>query len=197
MAGVDVNKNQKKEKAIVRRGENQPATWGNSDPFSWWRRARSSSPTRSPLMRRFREEMDRVFSRNFGEEFGGTWSPAIAVTEQNGNLQVRAELSGLKPEDGKIEATDDSLVIQGERKYEHEEKKEGVFRSERRYGKFYREIPLPEGAKVDQAKAQFKNGVLEVTLPVPERKNNRREIPIGDTSGSGESATQAVGKQNK
>ncbi|HLH16559.1 MAG TPA: Hsp20/alpha crystallin family protein [Bryobacteraceae bacterium] len=180
MAEVDVKKNQKDEKAVARRGESELATWGDWDPLSWWRTPSEFFRDPFSVMRRFREEMDRVFARSFGEEFGnGAWMPAIEVSEQNGNLQVRAELAGLKPEDVKIEATEDSLVIQGERKSEHEEKREGVFRSERRYGKFYREIPLPEGAKVDQAKAHFDNGVLEVTLPIPERKSNRRQIPIG------------------
>jgi HSP20 family protein len=91
-------------------------------------------------------------------------------------------------EDVKVEALDDALVIQGERKFEHEEKRKGVFRSER-YGRFYREIPLPEGASADEAKAHFKNGVLEIELPVPERKSKRREIPIG--SGSGQPAGQS------
>jgi HSP20 family protein len=53
-----------------------------------------------------------------------------------------------------------------------------VYRSERRYGQFYRSIPLPEGADTEQAKAQFNNGVLEVTVPAPEQKSSRREIPI-------------------
>jgi HSP20 family protein len=91
---------------------------------------------------------------------------------------VHAELPGLKPEDVKVELTDNALVIQGERKYEHEENKSGVYRSERRYGQFYREIPLPQGANAEQVKAQFNNGVLEVTLPVPEPTSNRRRIPV-------------------
>lgn len=195
MAEVNVKKNEKEEKAITRRAGNELANWGNGEPFSWWRTPSEFFNDPFSVMRRFREEMDRVFSRSFGEEFGGAgmWSPAIEVTEQDGNLRVHAELPGMKPEDVKIEATDDSLVIQGERKYEHEENSKGIFRSERRYGKFYREIPLPEGANVDQAQARFNNGVLEVTLPVPERKSNRREIPIG----SGESATAAAAEQKK
>src|SRR5438067_9062012 len=114
------------------------------------------------LMRRMSEEMDRTFGRFFGQAAGGGglsgWYPAVDVTERNGQLQVHAELPGLKPEDVKVEVTDDSLVIQGERKSEHEENQGGVYRSERRYGQFYREIPLPEGAKADEAKAQVNNG---------------------------------------
>jgi HSP20 family protein len=195
MPDVDVKMNQKQEKAVTGRSGNELANWGSWEPFSWWRTPAEFFNDPFSLMRRFREEMDRAISASFGEKFGsvGMWSPAIEVTEQDGSLRVHAELPGLKPEDVKIEATDDSLVIQGERKYEHEENSQGIFRSERRYGKFYREIPLPQGANVDRAQARFNNGVLEVTLPVPQRKSNRREIPIS----SGESAAAAAAGQNR
>jgi HSP20 family protein len=132
------------------------------------------------LMRRFTEEMDRMF-----EEVGGRrgsesalWSPAIEVSERDGKLEVLAELPGLKENEVKVEVTDEGLVIRGERKREHEERREGHVRSERSYGQFYRVIPLPEGANVDQAHAEFRNGELRVTLQVPERQHRGREIPI-------------------
>jgi HSP20 family protein len=126
MPEVDVKKNQKEEKSITRRGGSELASRGTWEPFSWWRTPSEFFSDPFSVMRRFREEMDRAFSRSFGEEFGSgeMWSPAIEVTEQNGALQVHAELPGLRPEDVKIEATDDSLIIQGERKYEHEENKQ-------------------------------------------------------------------------
>jgi HSP20 family protein len=131
------------------------------------------------VMRRFSEEMDRSFGRFFSRENGGTfWSPAIEVRENDGQLKVHAELPGLKPEDVHVEVTNDQLIIQGERKSEQEEKNAGVYRSERHYGQFYRAIPLPEGANTEQAKAQFKNGVLEIAIPTPQQKSNRREIPV-------------------
>ena len=85
------------------------------------------------------------------------------------------------------------MVIQGERKREHEERDRWGYRSERSYGSFYRSIPLPEGADIETAKAEFKDGVLEVTVPIPEEQKRRRQIPISGTSGerkpaSGESA---------
>jgi HSP20 family protein len=130
-------------------------------------------------MRRLSEEMDRNFGRFFTDTGGESfWSPAIEVRQNNGQLQVHAELPGLKPEDVRVEVSGDQLVIQGERKSEQEEKNKGLYRSERRYGQFYRAIPLPEGVNTEQAKAQFKNGVLEVSLPVPEQSSNRRQIPI-------------------
>jgi HSP20 family protein len=126
------------------------------------------------LMRRMMEEMDRLV------EAMKPWSPAIEVARRDGSLVIRAELPGLGKENVKVELTPDGLLIQGERKEEHAEEQEGVLRSERRYGRFSRTIPLPDGASAEQAKAQFNNGVLEVTVPVPEAKVRRREIPIED-----------------
>lgn len=166
------------ENAVTKRSEGGLSRHGFWDPLSW------STPSElfsSPfsLVRRFSEEMDRTFGRFFSRDDGESfWSPAIEVTENDGQLKVHADLPGLKPEDVRVEVTDDQLIIQGERKYEREEKKKGVYHSERRYGQFYRAIPLPEGANTEQTKAQFENGVLEITMPVPEQENNRREIPI-------------------
>jgi HSP20 family protein len=143
----------------------------------------SSSPFE--LMRRFSEEMDRAFGGwglSRGRGGGGEmaiWSPAVEVFERDNNLVVRADLPGLGKEDVKVDMTDEGLVIQGERKREREEKGEGWYRSERSYGQFYRLIPLPEGANAEQAKAKFENGVLEVSVPIPEAQRRRRNIPIG------------------
>ena len=133
------------------------------------------------LLRRMTEEMDRMFQETGLEREGSTgtgWSPAIDVSQGEGTYNIHAELPGLDPKDVKVEVENDALVIQGERKSEHEEKDGGMQRTERQYGFFYRSIPLPEGAKVDQAKAKFNNGVLEISIPVPEQQANRRTIPI-------------------
>ena len=79
--------------------------------------------------------------------------------------------------------TENHITLQGERKREHEEEKGGVYRSERSYGSFYREIPLPEGAITEQAKANFKNGVLEITMPAPPEQVRRgRRLEIAEES---------------
>ena len=143
------------------------------------------------LMRRMTEEMDRVFGDTGLAREGagdGLWSPAIEVSEREGNYVVRAELAGLKPEDVKLEIENDALVLQGERKDEREEDEGGVHRTEMRYGRFYRSIPLPEGANVEQARAKFENGVLEVTVPVPEQRAQRKQIPIQTSSAASASA---------
>jgi HSP20 family protein len=101
---------------------------------------------------------------------------------RNNELVVRADLPGLNKDDVKVDVTEDSITIQGERKREQEEEREGVYRSERAYGSFYRVIPLPEGTIADQAKATFKDGVLEVTMPAPPeqvRRGRRVEITEG------------------
>ena len=116
--------------------------------------------------------------REFGSRELGSWTPAVEVREQDGNLVVHAELPGLNKDDVKVEVTNEGLVIQGERKREHEEDRGGIHRSERSYGAFYRLIPLPEGANIDQAKAQFNNGVLEVRVPIPKSQEKSRQIPI-------------------
>jgi HSP20 family protein len=202
MAEVDVKKSSKQsstdtessrsnEGALQRRERGTDVSRSRGwDPFGF-----SSTPAdffaANPfsLMRRMSEEMDRTFSSFFGQSGrGGTWFPAIEVAEQSGQLQVHAELPGLKPEDVKVEVTNDSLILRGERKSEQEQRSGGTYRSERRYGEFYREIPLPEGVNPDDAKAQFRNGVLEITVPIPEQASNRRQIPIQ----SGESASAAA-----
>jgi HSP20 family protein len=128
------------------------------------------------LMKRFAEEMDRAF----GAEEVGLWAPTVEIKEMEGKLVVSADLPGLKKEDVKVEVTPEALVVEGERKQEKEEKKEGYYHSERSYGRFYRSIPLPEGAELDKAAAEFTNGVLEVSIPIPKAQSKRREIPVNE-----------------
>ena len=154
------------------------------------------------LMRRFTDEMDHVFS-GFGLSSGASghstamWTPTVEVFERDNHLIVHAELPGLNKDDVKVEMTDDGLVIQGERKREHEERQEGFYRSERSYGQFYRLIPLPEEAQVDQAKAQFENGVLEITVPIPAAQQRHRSIPIEIGGSHAKHTTQAAGGQTQ
>src|ERR1051326_5746396 len=100
------------------------------------------------LMRRFADEMDRVFE-DFGfptmERVGRSWgmerfSPQIDIFERDSKLVIRADLPGMSKEDVTVDVTEDAVVIEGERKFEHEENEQGVYRSERSYGRFHREI---------------------------------------------------------
>jgi HSP20 family protein len=89
------------------------------------------------------------------------------VFERDNKLVTRIDLPGMKKEEVKVEVTDGHLAIFGERKSEKEERKESEYRCERAYGSFYRAVPLPQGAKLDDIQATFENGVLEVTVPLP------------------------------
>jgi HSP20 family protein len=93
-----------------------------------------------------------------------------------GHLRVTVELPGLTKEEVKVELSDDSLVVKGEHNREHNADQEGLHRLERRYGKFYRSIPLPTGAKTGQVKAEMHNGVLKISMPVAEKIV--RQIPV-------------------
>lgn len=145
------------------------------------------------MMRRLTRNMERLFEfpglqipnyfetdfAPFRMEFGkAEWMPQIEVLQNKGQFLVRADLPGLTKDDVKVELTENLLLISGERKEEKEEKGEGFYRSERSYGNFYRQIPLPEGVKTDNATATFRNGVLEITMPVmkPEPTTKKLEV---------------------
>ena len=95
------------------------------------------------------------------------WMPPLEMTERNHNLFIKLDLPGLTKENIGVNLTDEGLVIEGERTQEAETKKDEWFTTERTYGHFYRLVPLPEGVNYKEVKATFKNGVLEVTVPIP------------------------------
>jgi HSP20 family protein len=167
MLAVKLNDEKTKEALIRRPGFEVPLFRGslfNMNPFT--------------LMRRFTEDLDRAFGTV--PDTGQTlpWSPTVEVKEVNGKFLVSAELPGLKKGDIKVQVTEDALILEGERKQEKEEKREGYYHSERSYGHFYRSIPLPEGAGLDKASAEFTNGILEVSIPVAETRQKPREVPV-------------------
>lgn len=140
------------------------------------------------LLRRMQQEMNRVFAQpglnSQGAVSNPVWVPPIEVAYRDGNFVVSAELPGLNDEDVTVAIRDDAIVIEGEREIENEENERGIHRTELRYGQFYRAIPLPEGAKTEQARAEFKDGVLRISVPVPQERRNERQIPIETTASS-------------
>jgi HSP20 family protein len=135
------------------------------------------------------DEMDQMMnSFGFGPRWSsapmwrtataGLWAPDVDVYQKDDQLVIKADLPGLRKEEVSVEVADDSVIIQGERKTEHKDEREGYFRSERSHGSFCRVIPLPEGAITDQAKASFHDGVLEVTLPAPPQATRGRKLEI-------------------
>jgi HSP20 family protein len=155
------------------------------------------------LMDRMTEEMDRAFDRMF-RDFGlsrrsgtsrglfgpagreGIWAPRIEAFQHGDRFTVRAELPGLKKDDVQLELTDEALTIRGERRDEHEEEREGYYRTEREYGQFHRTIPLPEGVIGESAQASFRDGVLEITMQAaPSEANRGRRLEIKGESEEG------------
>ncbi len=163
---------------------------------------RGSFPTTPwELMRRMSEELDQLVEtlgatrtgmepRSFSGPAASTaargladvdvtgtapWVPQIDVIRRSHELVVRADLPGIKPDELEVSVDDGLLTIRGERQEEvQREEREGLVRSERRYGAFYRAIPLPEGADENGIAATFRNGVLEITVPLSAEERGRR-----------------------
>ena len=130
------------------------------------------SPFRT--LERFADEVTRIFDDfGLGRGLGRapvsgdflTWAPRVDVMKHGDELVVRVDLPGMDKNDVKVNIADDAITIHGERHRSQEEERDGAYRAERNYGSFYRTIALPKGAATDQAKASFKNGVLEIRLP--------------------------------
>ncbi|MCI0420880.1 MAG: Hsp20/alpha crystallin family protein [Acidobacteria bacterium] len=162
----------------------QPRTGELSRDFGGFRYASPFS-----FMRRFSEEMDRLFENAwFGNSWLGrpfvqrnelgsfAWSPQIETFQRNNEFVLRAELPGLNKDDLKVSVEDNCLTIQGERKKEwtSDQESAGGYRSERSYGSFYRCIQLPQGVQAENVSATFRDGVLEIKMPIPEQKQARR-----------------------
>lgn len=107
------------------------------------------------------------------------WMPPLEMTERDHHLFIKLDLPGMKKEEINVSSTDEGLVIEGERTYETESKKNEWFTTERTYGRFYRVVPLPDGVNPKEVKATFKNGVLEVTVPIPAAEANAPyKVPV-------------------
>jgi HSP20 family protein len=121
------------------------------------------------------------FPRRMGQLFYApeTWTPRLDVFDKDGDLVVKAELPGARKEDIEVTLDRGDVVIRGERKAESEVKEEHYYRMERSYGSFYRRVPLDFEATVEQIKATFADGVLEVRIPKPtETTTDAKKIAI-------------------
>lgn len=109
---------------------------------------------------------------------GRRWIPPMDLVEADDEYVLRADLPGLAKDDLDIEVKDNVLTISGERRAEHEDRREGYHRVERAFGRFSRSLDLPEGIDADAVSADFENGVLEVRVPKPEERQPTK-IAIG------------------
>jgi HSP20 family protein len=129
-------------------------------------------------------ELRSRFDRMFDELIDGRrreWTPAIDVVRDNGNLIMRADVPGTKPEEVKIEVKDHILTVSGEHEERKEEKDKHFLRRERRYGSFCRSMALPAGVDAEKIKAKTHDGVVEVTIPLP-KEAEKEPVTITPTA---------------
>jgi HSP20 family protein len=146
-------------------------------------------------------EMNRLFNTFFDTPTAGSgqaarrWIPAMDLVETDDSFVLKADLPGLAEDDVNIEVEENVLTVSGERKEEHEEKREGFVRVERSYGSFRRSLTLPEGVDPEAVSASFEKGVLEVRIPKPEQRKPRKvAIQVGDRPAAIEGAETDSGK---
>jgi HSP20 family protein len=142
------------------------------------------------MMERLSQEMDQLFDSFFygrpvarsgrQSQVPSLWAPEVDICEQGNQLRVSVDLPGVAKDGVHVDIQEGMLTIQGERREERTEggEQQGFRRSERRYGSFYRSIPLPDGADAEQAQARMKEGVLEITIPLAQKQGRR--LQIGD-----------------
>jgi len=127
-------------------------------------------------LRSMQHEMDTLFNRflGAGERKMSLRHPAVESYIEGGKLVLKAELPGIDPKDLDVTVTADELVIKGEKRSEKDEKEKDFSFREISYGSFERRFALPTGAKLDDLKASFSNGILEISVPVPEIPKARK-----------------------
>jgi len=117
------------------------------------------------------EKMNKLFEDSllrskFGEEglVAGTWNPSVDIYETENSVVLSAEIPGVNEKDIEVKLENNQLSIKGERKFEKETKEENYHRIERSYGSFYRSFTLPNTIDQDKITAEYKNGILKVTM---------------------------------
>jgi HSP20 family protein len=115
--------------------------------------------------------LDRLFRDAFSSQLGETelstrsWAPPVDIYETEDAIVLKAELPGVDPKDVDVRVEDNTLYLKGERKFEKEVKEQNYHRVERSYGSFARSFSLPNSISADKVKAEFKDGLLTLTMP--------------------------------
>jgi HSP20 family protein len=116
-------------------------------------------------------DFDRLFREAFSSQLGETelstrsWAPPVDIYETEDAIILKAELPGVDPKDVEVRVEDNTLYLKGERKFEKEVKEQNYHRVERSYGSFARSFSLPNSISTDKVKAEFKDGLLTLTMP--------------------------------
>jgi len=127
------------------------------------------------------DEFSRMFPALTDDDshvVGSNWAPAVDIKEEDDRFVITADIPGVAPEDIDITMEGGVLTIRGERKHESEEEKEGYHRVEREHGTFMRRFALPENVDAEQVSASSKDGVVELSLPKAEKKEEPKRIRV-------------------
>ena len=138
-------------------------------------------------LRSLQDDMTRLFTGvmpvSGGREdmLGGAWNPRVDIFENKNHLVLEAELPGMNRDDFEISIENNVVTLKGERKFEKKTDDDNYHRVERSYGAFTRSFTLPQTVSAEGAKAEFKDGILHVTLPKREETKARKiEVTGGD-----------------
>ncbi len=143
-----------------------------------------------------RRQMDQVFDElTQTSSTEAAWTPAVELKDTGDALVLRAQLPGIDAKDLDIQVTKEAVSIAGEHREEQKTEKDGFFRSEFRYGKFQRVIPLPVHVQNDRVSADYKDGILSLTLPKVEEVRNKA-VKINLTGSQPNMATIEAGSHN-
>jgi HSP20 family protein len=154
-------------------------------------------------LRSLQDEVNRLFSMSFprggqDEVMRGAWTPSVDIYEGKDEIVLEAELPGMKPEDVDVSIENNIITIRGERRFEKKDESDNYHRVERSYGSFTRSFTLPRNVVSDQAKADFSNGVLHVSLPKREEEKARKiQISGASNNQSRTIETNATGTQEQ
>lgn len=116
------------------------------------------------LRRQFDQMFDEL-AHNTASDDQSTWAPAIELKDAGDTLTLRAQLPGMDAKDLDVQVSREAVSISGEHRTEQKTEEKGFFKSEFRYGKFHRVIALPVPVQNEQVKADYKDGILTLTLP--------------------------------
>jgi HSP20 family protein len=131
-------------------------------------------------LRTLQEEVNRLFSTNLTRGFGeegigrGAWNPSVDIYENKEHIVLEAELPGMNRDDFELSVENNVITLRGERQFEKKDETDNYHRVERSYGSFTRSFTLPQTVSADGATAEYRNGVLRVTLPKREETKARR-----------------------
>jgi len=130
-----------------------------------------------------RQQLDKVFDQRAATRDNSetAWMPALELADAGDNFVLKAQLPGIDAKDIEVQVTPEAISISGERRYENTDEKSGYVRSEFRYGKFHRVLPLPAHIQNDSVQAEYKDGILTLTLPkVTEARNKVVKINLAE-----------------